>query len=245
MLPSGRPPEPSASSASPLTPKPLPPLPASPEGVAFTSTIRRLRRVSSSRSPPPVLRSVRPLPTLRRNAVPSAPSCHRESHVPSSWFLTTSTASSGLTARTLLQPAADPGVRRVSTTRSPAPDRSRESSQASMNASVPTTHSPREVSSCPQRLLRSPHHPRVVRHARPLPPCLFTRWHRCCARCPRASRFTVAFSPPRVRLRGLVLLTGLSPSFAVASDRQLCPSMGFYFPFSRRTLSPRGRRRVR
>ena len=215
------------------TPKPLPPLPASPEGVAFTSTIRRLRRVSSSRSPPSVLRSVRPLPTSRRNAVPSAPSCQRESHVPSSWFLTTSTASSGLTARTLLQPAADPGVHRVSTTRSPAPDRSRESSLASMNAPVPTAHSPREVSPCPQRLLRSPHHPRVVRHARPLPPCRFTRWHPHCARGPRALRFTGAFSPPRSRLRGLVLLTGLSQSSTVASDRPLYPSMGFYFPFRR------------
>jgi hypothetical protein len=40
--------------------------------------------------------------------------CHPRSPVPSSWFLTTSTASSALRVAGLLHPAADPGVHRVS-----------------------------------------------------------------------------------------------------------------------------------
>jgi len=83
-------------------------------GVPVTPTLRRPRRVSSSRFPSVVLRSVRPLQTPRRNARSSALPCHREGLVPSSWFRTTSTVSSGPTAQALLQPAADPGVHRVS-----------------------------------------------------------------------------------------------------------------------------------
>jgi len=101
-------------------------------------------------SPPSVLRSVRPLPASHRSARPSAPSCHRGSLVPPSWFLTTSTVSSGLTARALLQPAADPGVHRVSVIHSPAPDRSlsRAARPAGSNTSPRCTHPAKMLPAC-------------------------------------------------------------------------------------------------
>jgi hypothetical protein len=57
---------------------------------------------------------------MPRHAHPSARSSHRAGPVPPSWFLTTSTASSGITMRALLQLAADPGVHRVSRWSAPA-----------------------------------------------------------------------------------------------------------------------------
>lgn len=105
------------------------------------SFIRRLRRVSSSGSPPScsvsAVHSQRPVETghLRPSGA------IRPGPVPPSWFLATSTVSSSRTVRALLQPAADPGVHRVS---QPA-------------KAFPTMRSPLEDAPRPQRLL--PHHP--------------------------------------------------------------------------------------
>lgn len=56
----------------------------------------------------------------RRNAGSSAPSCQGGGLVPPSWFLATSAVFSEPAVRALLQPAADPGVHRVSRPELPA-----------------------------------------------------------------------------------------------------------------------------
>lgn len=71
-------------------------------------------------------------------------------------------------------------------------------------------------------------------HARPLPPCRLHGRHRCRTLLPRGFERSVGVFSPRVRLRGFVPLAGLSPPFAVSSDRWLCPSMGFSSSFGRR-----------
>lgn len=83
--------------------------------------IRWLRRVSSSRSPPSVSASV-VHSQLRapESSSPSAGSCQGTCLVPPSWFLATSTVFSDLAVQALLQPAADPGVHRVSCVALPA-----------------------------------------------------------------------------------------------------------------------------
>jgi len=64
----------------------------------------------------------RPLPDGKQASHPSAPRCQSRSHVPSSWFCTTSTAYSARRLKGLLHPSADHGVRLVScaTARRPA-----------------------------------------------------------------------------------------------------------------------------
>jgi hypothetical protein len=208
-----------------------------------TPTIRRSRRVSSSRSPPSVLRSVRPLPTRRRNAGSSASSCHREGLVPPSWFLTTPTVSSGPTARALLQPAADPGVHRVSPTRAPASRTPEGAARPVSTCPFPTAHTPLEDSPCWQCLLRSPRHPKATRSREGAPSLPLYGWHRCCARCPEAPRFHSGVFSLRIRLRGFPPPAGLSPPSAVSSSRRLRPSMGFCFSLGSRRPAGRGWRR--
>lgn len=151
MSPPGRPPEPSASSASP---------PAREIDVSARAMLMLGLAASTHPSTSPRLLLEVPLRRFSVQSVhsrlmpkhpPSAPSCHRGSLVPSSWFLSTSTSSSGLTARALLQPAADPGVHRVSRRQPPAPALPRERS-VSVVGSFPTMHSPREDSLHQQRL---------------------------------------------------------------------------------------------
>jgi len=62
------------------------------------------------------------LPDGKQASHPSAPGCQSRSHVPSSWFCTTSTAFSARRLEGLLHPSADHGVRLVScaTARRPA-----------------------------------------------------------------------------------------------------------------------------
>jgi hypothetical protein len=81
------------------------------------------RSVLHPATPPRLLLEV---PSIDSPYRTSTPGCHVETRhlrprgatrmgpVPPSWFLTTSTVSSVLTVRALLQPAADPGVHRVS-----------------------------------------------------------------------------------------------------------------------------------
>jgi hypothetical protein len=152
-----RPPEPFAGSASPSRAETRADA-SRPHRSGFTWRRHRDPVASPPRgSPPPVLRSVRPLPIERRGAGPSASSCHRGGLVPPSWFLTTSAVYSGPTARALLQPAADPGVHRVSRPPPLHDGRSRRSCRtAAGRCAFPTAHTPLEDAPCLQRRLRSP-----------------------------------------------------------------------------------------
>jgi hypothetical protein len=152
MSPSGRPPEPFASSA--VTSSALSrclcfgPCNARPLCFDHPSTPSRLLlEVPSVGSP---FRPSTPGDAPKRS--PSAPSCQRGSLVPPAWFLSTSTYYSGLTARALLRLAADPGVHRVSLLPGHLPCRSRKSGRSAWSTQFPTMHSPREDSLHQQRL---------------------------------------------------------------------------------------------
>jgi len=150
MLPSGRPPEPSASSSSP------PACEADASAVCHAiarlsaSTIRRLHRVSSSRSPPSVLRSVRPLPasTEALTIGPLVPpresrsvrvvSLHLDGFLRSDGASTVAARSRPWGSSCFARPAA-------------CPCDSRESHRSARPISFPTMHSPREDSPHQQR----------------------------------------------------------------------------------------------
>jgi len=80
---------------------PLPPLPVAPPSTVLSDASFEVT-------------AARPLPESDFRPPPSASGCKSRSPVPSSWFLTTSTAFSALQLAGLLHPAADPGVRLVS-----------------------------------------------------------------------------------------------------------------------------------
>jgi len=165
---------------------------------------------------------------------PSAPSCHRGSLVPSAWFLSTSTAFSGLTVRALLQPAADPGVHRVSLDLPPAPATPERVTGQRDRSRFPRCTHPAKILPISSAVSRSPHHPRMERSREAGPSMPSHGRHPCRAVLPGGfERHSGVFSP-RVRLRGVVPLTGLSPPSTVASDRQIRPSMGFCTPFGHR-----------
>jgi hypothetical protein len=230
-----RPPEPSASSASPSSPRPSP-LPRDPAQARFpvALTIRRPRRVSSSRFPSAgsPLDPSTPGPAPKRwtfgPLVP--PRGSRSARVVShhlDGFLRTDGAST-VAARS--RPWGSPCFSdtlpcTVLLSREPPGQRDRARSHGAL---TPRRCSPPAV---PPPLTAPPEGAAFTRRCSLL---AVSRGGTAAARRPGASRFTVAFSPPRVRLRGLVLPAGLSPSFAVASDRQLYPSMGFCSPFSHR-----------
>lgn len=84
------------------------------------------RRPASSKPAPPLHRHHRVASTpgklpANRTPCPSAPTVQGRSPVPSSWFLTTSTAFSATRLAGLLHPAANPGVRPVSPLHPPSP----------------------------------------------------------------------------------------------------------------------------
>lgn len=145
---------------------------------------------------PPVGSPFRPsTPGAAPKRSPSAPSCHRGSLVPSTWFLTTSTASSGLTVRALLQPAADLGVHRVSRfhhlpLRHPRVPLVSLVGLVSHDALNPSKMLP-TCSASPH----SPHYPKATRSREAAPSMTFHGRHRCRALCPEASHNTVASSP--------------------------------------------------
>jgi len=106
--------------------------------------------------------ATRPLP---REELPraSAPGSHPRSLVPSSWFCTTSTASSASQSAGLLHPAAGPGVRSVSALASPTGGRGRSdflTAQDSYPSKEPPndsrTASPRPLPPCRSSSARPP-----------------------------------------------------------------------------------------
>jgi len=138
--------------------------------------------------------------------------------VPPSWFLTTSTACSGPTARALLQPAADPGVHRVACCERlhrPSPE------GAGLPARPPRfprcTH-PAKISP----LAAPPHSPSPPKRrcsrqgATPMP---FTRSAPRLRAPPAGCVVHRGVLPDPARLRGLAPRTGLLPPSAVSSDR--------------------------
>lgn len=149
---------------------------------------------------------------------PLAPSCHRGSLVPSTWFLSTTTACSVLTTRALLQPAADPEVHRVSPGFPPAPPLPRELRPAWWFR-FPTMHSPREVAPCQQRLSSLTASPEDDAFTRgPLPPCLLT------------SGTAAALSARRLRASPWCLLHSCSTSRSCSAVRSFIAVRRFQRP---------------
>jgi hypothetical protein len=134
--------------------------------------IRWPRRVSSSRYPSigsPLLPSTPG--QCSEEHQPSARPCQRTGPVPPSWFLTTSTVYSGIAAQVLLQPAADPGVHRVSCPSPPARPLPKEKT-ASTLPNLHTMHSPLKELPISSAILAHPIEPESsMCHARTLPPC--------------------------------------------------------------------------
>ena len=139
--------------------------------------------------------------------------------VPPSWFLTTSTACSGPTARALLQLAADPGVHHVSRNRPPSPTLSRRSWPASTLAAFPVMHSPREDRSPFAAPPHSPPAPKSGCSRKGAPPLSFTWLASRLRPPPEGCVIHRGVLPNLARLRGLFPRTGLLPPSAVASDR--------------------------
>jgi hypothetical protein len=145
-------------------------------------------------SPPSVLRSFRPLPARQvKSPGLRPPRAIRGSPVPSSWFLTTSTTCSGTTARALLQPAADPGVHRVSRCGRLHPRSPKRRWPARPRRFPRCTH--------PAKIL--PIRSASLAHARALPPCRCSWWRPSCALVPKVSRFTATSCPPGLDFEGL------------------------------------------
>ena len=106
-------------------------------GFVHTARYRNTGRCASS----PLHRHLDPAstPAPTRGSSLRPRGCHPRSLVPSSWFLTTSTASSAVSSAGLLHPAANPGVHRV-VTRGAGPYPSKNSSP---------TAAPRHRGRCP------------------------------------------------------------------------------------------------
>jgi len=124
------------------------------ECMSFVFFIRRLRRVSSSRSPPSMLRLGRPLPTPCRNKASSAPRCHPHG---SRSALVVSHHLDGF----LRPDGADTVAVRCRSWGSPCfltspPGRALPKEAFQPGRPFPTMLSPLEVAPCLQRLL--PHH---------------------------------------------------------------------------------------
>jgi len=122
---------PSTLSLAPLRSSRLPPRPAHAERLSWgwTEETGSHRHLSPSPLHRPSLAGrlsrghrARQLPDGKQASHPSAPGCQSRSHVPPSWFRTTSTACSARRLEGLLHPSADHGVRLVScaTARRPA-----------------------------------------------------------------------------------------------------------------------------
>jgi len=127
--------------------------------------------------------------------------------VPSSWFCTTSTASSAAAVAGLLHPAADPGIHRVSGSRRPA-------------IKPLVSRPPRDAGPAPRRI------PLDSRSASPrsLPPC---RSLTTTASMPTAllpARRGSGWEGRDRRLRGVAPSSGLVSHVAVAGDRRPAPS---------------------
>jgi hypothetical protein len=87
--------------------------------------------------------SKRPLPEPTRRSTPSAPGCHTESPVPSSWFPTTSTASSAPSSRACCIPLPTLGFAAFPSSACPVPPKR----HLGMRTLFPATHTPRRTSS--------------------------------------------------------------------------------------------------
>jgi hypothetical protein len=162
------------------------------------------------------VRSVHSQPDDKRLAF--GPLVPPRDRVPSTWFLTTSTACSGPTVRALLQLAPDPGVHRVShceRLHRPSPEGACQPARPprSRDALTPRRSSP---------LAAPPHSPSPPKRrcsrqgATPLP---FTRSAPRMRAPPEGCVVHRGVLPDPARLRGLAPRTGLSPPSAVASDR--------------------------
>jgi hypothetical protein len=161
------------------------------------STIRRLRRVSFSRSPPSVLRSIRPLPvrvetlTIGPLVPPRESRSVRVVSLHLDGFLRTDGASI-VAARS--RPWGSPCF--------PAlvhlPRRFPKNSPVSMVDCVSTMHSPLEDAPYQQLHSRSPHLPKMMRSRKSAPSMPFPERHRCRAVLPKGFELHSGVFPPRV-----------------------------------------------